>query len=150
MSMSSEHRTVMGIDYGRVRIGIAVSDLTRSFAFGLVTLANSQKKQEAALQEIVRIAREKQVDTIVIGLPRRTDGKPGEMAAEVTEFASALAQVIDLPILFEDERYSSKIARGSLAEAGVRGRKVRSVIDQRAAEIILQSYLDRNRRQGGL
>lgn len=135
----------MGIDYGKARIGVAVSDPLRTFAFGQKTIFLKKQSLEAAIREIAAMALEKRVALIVIGLPNRTDGKASDMAESVRRFAALVADATGCPIEFEDERFTSKMAHGSLAEAGVHGRRVRSIIDQRAAEIILQSYLDRNR-----
>lgn len=138
-------RPAMGIDYGKVRIGVAFSDLTRSFAFGQKTIANSRKKTDEVIAELVTLAKERDVDTIVIGLPARTDGKESDMANEVRAFADQLAEAVDCRLIFEDERFTSKIAQDNFRETGLSSRKARDVIDQRAAELILQSYLDKNR-----
>lgn len=137
---------LMGIDYGKARIGIAITDPLRTFAFGHKTIFLKKTTRTAAIEDIAALALEKNVAAIVVGMPNRTDGKVSELAEEVKSFAASLADLCGCPIHFEDERFTSKIAHGSLAEAGVRGRKVREIIDQRAAEIILQSYLDRTRQ----
>lgn len=143
--MTTKNRPAMGIDYGRVRIGVAFSDLTRTFAFGHKTIENSKKKEADALSEIAALAKERDVDTIVIGKPTRTDGKRSETALLVEAFSAKLAELVSCEIVFEDERFTSKIAEANFRETGISSKKARAVLDQRAAELILQSYLDRNR-----
>lgn len=141
----SAYRPAMGIDYGKVRIGVAFSDLTRSFAFGYKTITNGRNKTDEVIAEIASLAEARDVDTIVIGLPSRTDGRESEMTEEVRNFADKLAAAVDCRLLFEDERFTSKIAQDNFRDLGVSSKKARAVLDQRAAELILQSYLDKNR-----
>lgn len=135
----------MGIDYGKARIGIAISDLSRTLAFGVKTIDNKRQGKDQALAEIVTLIKERSVSTVVIGLPRRTDGKATEMVDLVLDFATNLRALISCEVLFENEQFTSKIALDNLHDAGVKKRKIKGVLDQRAAELILQSYLDRTK-----
>ena len=135
----------MGIDYGKARIGIAISDLSRTFAFGVKTIDNKHQGRDQALAEIVALISERKVSTVVIGLPRRTDGRETEMVDLVLAFAAKLRLHVSCEVLFENEQFTSKIALDNLHDAGVKKRKIKGILDQRAAELILQSYLDRNK-----
>ena len=87
-----------------------------------------------------------QITKIVLGYPERTDGKPSEAAARVDEFRTRLAEATSIPIVYQDERYSSSVANQYLSKRGIyRGAKRREVIDQVAAEVILRDYLDDER-----
>jgi len=142
----------LGIDFGRVRIGLAISDPTGTLARGFRTIHRRRSDEETreSVTEIAAIVREEQVMAIVLGLPRRTDGQPSEMAVEVRAFAALLAEATGIEPQFIDERYTSVLAERTLSDAPGRkhkGKGRRAVIDQVAAEIILQDYL--NRRNDG-
>lgn len=137
---------VLGIDHGTVRIGLALSDELGMIANPLETLDAGP----AAEEEIAEIARRKRVSEVVIGLPLRMGGERGEAAARVERFAERLRKLLPsgLPVVFVDERLSSKAARESL---GFRrkpvSREEKRLVDRVAAVAILQDYL--NTRQGG-
>lgn len=129
---------ILGIDHGDVRIGIAMSDETAFLASPLATIQNTK----AAIGEIVALVVEYRVETIVIGLPRNMDGSYGPATVKVRAFAELLKEQIDVPIVEWDERLSTVSAHNALREAGLDGRKRKGVVDQVAARIILQNYLD--------
>ncbi|MDD2213226.1 MAG: Holliday junction resolvase RuvX [Oscillospiraceae bacterium] len=135
---------ILGIDYGRSRIGVAVSDPLGITARGLETVRWNGRDQAAAVRRISELAREQQICAVVIGLPRRTDGKAGESAEAARAFADSLTESLGLEPVFWDERYTTVMAQRTLLEVGYRKNK-RDVIDQVAAEIILQEYLDKQR-----
>ncbi|MDA0811729.1 MAG: Holliday junction resolvase RuvX [Verrucomicrobia bacterium] len=132
----------LGIDYGEARIGLAISDDLGMMAHPLETV--DVAKVESAETRIAEIAREKRVDKIVMGLPLRMDGSEGPAVGKVKAFTERLRSRIDqrIEVIFVDERLSTVEAQRSLHEAGRTVRNSRSIIDQAAACIILQDYLD--------
>ena len=134
----------MALDYGEVRIGIAFSDLLNIIANGYETY--TRRTLDKDLEYLSTLAKEREVDTIVMGLPINMDGTEGERALATREFADKLHEASGLPIVFIDERLTSVSAERMLIEADVRRENRKKVIDKVSATIILQSYLDRNSR----
>lgn len=133
----------MALDVGDVRIGIAVSDMLKMIANPIETYRT--RGQENDVRYIADIAKTQEAELIVIGLPLKMDGSESEQTAKTRLFAGALAEVCDVPQIFQDERLSSITAENILIEADMRREKRKQVIDRVAAGIILQSYLDRKR-----
>jgi putative Holliday junction resolvase len=136
---------VVGLDVGERRIGVAISDATRTLARPVGTVRIASLDQAAAVigRDIDRFAREEDgVDTVVVGLPRRLDGTANEMTARVEAFAAQLRQRTGQAVVLQDERLSSIEAESRLAsrERDWRVRKAR--LDSAAAAVILQDYLD--------
>ena len=137
---------IVGLDIGERRIGVAVTDVTRTLARPLGVLRPGGLDADAvqvAADEIARLAREEDgVVSIVVGLPRRLDGTSTDMTRRVEQFARQLATRTSLPVSLQDERLSSREAESRLAlrEKDWRVRKQR--IDAAAAAVILQDYLD--------
>ena len=137
---------IVGLDVGQRRIGVAISDTTRTLARPLTVLSRSGSQPDLvalAGAEIVRLAAEEDgVQAVVVGLPRRLDGSPNEMTPRVSAFADALRERLGLPVVLQDERLSSREAESRLAlrEKDWRVRKQR--LDAAAAAVILQDYLD--------
>lgn len=134
----------MALDYGEVRIGIAFSDLLNIIANGYETY--TRRTLDKDLEYLSTLAKDREVDTIVMGLPINMDGTEGERALATREFADKLHEISGLPIAFIDERLTSVSAERMLIEADVRRENRKKVIDKVSATIILQSYLDRNSR----
>ena len=133
---------VLGLDLGQARIGVAISD---SQGLVAVPLGTVHTGAPADLKAIAAIAREQTVDRIVVGLPLALSGRKGEAADHAERFAEALRGFLGLPVDLQDERLTTVEAERSLGAAGVRGRGRRAVVDQTAAAIILQAYLDARR-----
>ena len=133
-------KRVLGIDYGKARIGIAVSDELQMLAHPAETI--SAARTPDSLGRIAAIAREKNVERIIVGLPRHMNGSMGESAEEVQSFAEKLREVVPCEVLTWDERLSTVAAHRALREAGKSSRQTRGYIDQVAAQILLQGYLD--------
>jgi putative Holliday junction resolvase len=137
---------VAALDVGERRIGVAVSDLTRTLArpVGVVqTSGLDGDAVERAVAELARLAAEEDgLASLVVGLPRRLDGSPSDMTPRVQAFAAALGVRMALPVILQDERLTSREAESRLAlrEKDWRARKKR--LDAAAAAIILQDYLD--------
>jgi len=133
----------MAVDLGDVRIGVALSDETGTLASGLVTLKSAGPRKDA--QALSALAREHGVGEVVVGLPLRLDGSLGSQAEKVVAFVERLRRALRLPVVTRDERLSSVAAGDRLAEAGVRRRDRKALIDQAAAAVILQEHLDERR-----
>lgn len=142
-------RRVLGLDVGERRIGVALSDAGGHLASPLTTIGAQPQAQ--ALEHIVRLAREYGVSEIVVGLPLTLRGEIGPQANSVRAFAATLEAVVNLPIQLFDERLTTAAAEQLLRDLGVKPEKRKQQIDQVAASIILQDYLDhmRNRNNGG-
>ncbi len=134
---------VVGIDPGAARIGIAISDDARSIAFPRETVRASGGWAEAA-ERVREALADEEVALLVVGLPLRLDGTEGEAARRARGFGEALRTVFDVDVVFWDERLTTVAAERSLSEMGRRGAKRREVVDQSAATILLQGYLDAN------
>jgi len=135
-----EARRILGLDMGEKRIGLAVSDPLGITAQGLEVW--SRRNRQADLDHLLQVAREYQVQQIVVGLPRHMDGRPGDAAAGIMEFAGALAEALGVEVIPWDERLTTAAAERVLIQADLSRRRRRQVVDQVAAVLILQSYLD--------
>jgi putative Holliday junction resolvase len=131
---------LLGVDYGSVRIGLALSDPERKIASPLATYARRDWSGDA---EFFRglIAGE-QIAQIVVGLPVHTDGREGQKAQEARAFGRWLAEVTGLPVAFWDERFTTVEAEAALWDAGLTHRKRKERRDRVAAQMMLQAYLD--------
>ncbi|MGH9704438.1 MAG: Holliday junction resolvase RuvX [Candidatus Acidiferrales bacterium] len=138
---------ILALDYGRSRIGIAVSDELRISARPLETLEHVNRRKD--VQRLREIARKQQARKILVGHPVHLNGVPGEMAEEAARFARRLGKELGLPVELVDERLTSWEAAQSMAETrpaarrGSAGR--RKALDQVAAAVMLREYLDRER-----
>lgn len=142
----------MGVDVGKVRVGVAVSDPDGILATPLVTVARDMDAAPDAvpgdIAELVRLAGEHEAVQIVVGLPLRLNGAEGPAAIDIRAYSDRLSRAVGcVPIVLTDERMSTVVATRRLAERGVRGKRQRAVVDQAAAVEILQSWLDAQRRQ---
>jgi putative Holliday junction resolvase len=132
--------TVLAFDFGEIRIGAAVGDTAIGIAHPLTTInAADKKRRYAALDKLVQ---EWQPARLVVGLPAHLDGVEHELSRLARKFARELGARFGLPVEVVDERLTSAAAESSLAEAGVVSRKRKPLIDQVAAQHILQAYLD--------
>ena len=138
---------VLGIDVGRRRIGLAISDPTGTLARPLTTLTVSgDDGVERVAAEIARLSHEDDgLGAIVVGIPARLDGSPTTESANVQTFIAALKTRTAIPIVGEDERLTSREAESRLALRERDWKKRKSRLDAAAAAIILQDYLDRRR-----
>jgi putative Holliday junction resolvase len=135
---------VMGVDVGSVRVGLALSDPTGTLASPLETLKRA--KDGSDLDRLVALVMEHEVTEVVVGEPVHLSGASGASAQDAGEYAQALAdRIADVPVHLIDERLSTVTAASHLREGGVDSRKQRSVIDQAAAVVILQQFLDGRR-----
>ena len=133
-------KIIIGVDFGDVRTGLAVSDATGAFAFPLHTF--EAKGLAKAAQNIIDAAKEKNAESIVIGLPKNMDGTEGSRAKRCRDLKDELLKSFDGEIVMCDERLSTMQAANALNVTNTRGKKRKAVIDTVSAVIILQSYLD--------
>src|SRR5439155_7353575 len=130
---------ILAIDFGRARIGAAISDELQLLAHPLETIAANERP----IARITEIVRERNVDHVVVGVPRQLSGKIGDAATEALLFAEKLRAILPCPVIAWDERLTTVAAHRALREAGKKTRATRDYIDQVAAQMILQGYLDR-------
>jgi putative Holliday junction resolvase len=137
---------VLAIDYGHKRIGLALSDPTGLLARPWKTLqrrGGPARVADALAAEVRRLAAEDDgLAAIVIGLPRRLDGSPTDQTSEVEKLATALRDRLNVPVVFQDERLSSREAESLLARRIKDWRERKPLLDAAAAAVILQDYLD--------
>lgn len=137
---------LLGIDHGDSRIGLSISDELASFAHPYRTL----QRDKRVFHEIRQIVERERITGIVIGLPKNMDGTLGQSAAKAKAFGGELALVIPaINILFWDERLTTLEAQRALHAAGKNAKQSKKMIDQVAAQILLQSYLDSLRWAAG-
>lgn len=123
----------LGIDYGDKRIGIAVSDDSGMLAFPFSTVENTP----AAFSEIQRIVKEEKAEMVIVGMPMSFSGGVSHQAQAVRRFGDTLAGALPCPVAYENELFTTTMAERSGAS--------KATVDQSAAAIILQSWIDRNK-----
>ncbi|MBO8474194.1 MAG: Holliday junction resolvase RuvX [Bacteroidetes bacterium] len=135
---------IIGIDYGRKRVGVAVSDPLGIFASALDTVHSAK-----IIEYLELYSQKEKVVKFVVGYPVNMDGRPSEAARDVQAFLNRLAKVFpDIPVELEDERFTSVLAHRAMIDAGMKkkDRMDKNSVDKISAAIILQSYLDRTRK----
>ncbi len=142
----AEMSRIVGIDPGEARIGVAVSDEEASIAFPRETILARGGVAEAA-RRVREALVDDEVSLAVVGLPLRLDGREGEAARRAKRFGEALRAALEVEVVYWDERLTTVAAERSLREMGRRGAKQREVVDQSAATILLQGYLDANKSE---
>lgn len=129
---------ILGVDHGETRIGIALSDPSAILASPLCVVAGGAR----AAEDVAELAVRHDVRAVVVGLPRNMNGSYGPAADKVRCFIQDLRERLAVPVIEWDERLSTVSAHKVLREAGLNGRRRKGVVDQAAAQIILQNYLD--------
>ena len=140
----------LALDVGTRTIGVAVSDPLGIIAQPVTTIQRTGRKADTAA--VMAIVVEREVGAVVVGLPLRQDGTEGDSAKEARRQAVAVENAIgeadlQVPVLFQDERYTTAQAERSLIKQGMRRKKRKKVIDQIAAVLILQSHLEAGGRR---
>jgi putative holliday junction resolvase len=134
---------VLALDWGTVRVGVAISDPEGKMAFPL----DRPVKSSDAANEIKKICEQNQVEKILLGMPYKLDKGKGQSSDQVKAFQGKLEQKINLPVELLDERFSTVAAGRLLTEQGLSQKDQREIKDNIAAQIILQQYLDSNNKQ---
>ena len=134
---------ILGLDYGSVTVGVAVSDALRVTAQPLETITRKdENKLRQPCARIEQLIAEYEVESIVLGYPKNMNDSVGERAKKTEEFKAMLERRTGLPVTLWDERLTTVAAERVLMESGVRRENRKAVIDQVAAALILQGYLD--------
>ncbi|MFN2540643.1 MAG: Holliday junction resolvase RuvX [Chthoniobacterales bacterium] len=131
-------RPILAIDLGKARIGVALSDELQLLGHPLETIPAGKDP----IGRIAAVVRERKIDKVVVGIPRRLSGEIGPAATEALKFVEKLRTVLPCPVVTWDERLSTAEANRALRDAGKKTRATRAYVDQVAAQLILQSYLD--------
>ncbi|MBE5735277.1 MAG: Holliday junction resolvase RuvX [Clostridiales bacterium] len=139
--MDNNYYKIMALDFGDVRIGVALSDMTRTIASGYenYTRCNDEDKD---ISHIMDIAKSNNVKLIVMGIPYNMDGTESNQTLKTKAFAEKLSAISGIEIKFQDERLTSKLAERMLINADVSRMKRKNVLDKLSATIILQDYLN--------
>ncbi len=143
--MNSEYTRYLGIDYGSVRIGLALSDPLKIIASGFTTIQNDDR----CLEKILSIIKEQNVDKIIVGKPLNLKGEMGTKAEEVLQFVKKLQEITSIEIHQIDERFTSVMAQASILAMGTPKKKRqqnKGKVDEVASAILLQGYLDTVKR----
>jgi putative Holliday junction resolvase len=135
---------VLGLDLGSRRIGVAVSDSTRTLASPVTVITRGRRIHDDHAA-IAALAREYHVGEIVVGLPLALSGQEGPAAQSVRAEVAQLERLVDVPVTMCDERFTTVAAERNLSARGVKTRRQRPVIDQEAATVLLQGWLDQVR-----
>jgi len=144
MAISSPHRTtVLAFDFGLMRIGVAVGDVTIGVAHPLEIIHGESNEQKFGA--IAALIAEWQPGALVVGIPLHLDGTEHDMTLRCRKFSRQLEGRFNLPVALVDERLTSESASQDLREMGIKGRKQKAMLDQVAAQLILQTYLDENK-----
>jgi len=136
------NRTI-GIDYGRARVGVAVSDPLGIFASPMETVPSAK-----IIEYLQKYAEKETIERFVVGYPINLNGRPSEAAADVDKFLKALAKAFpDIPVSLEDERFTSVLAHRAMIDGGMKKseRRDKASVDKISAAIILQSYIDKKK-----
>lgn len=133
---------IIGLDYGRARIGIAYSDERRLIASPLQAILCRKNRQETLKLLKESLLPIGSFDAVIVGLPLLLDGSRGEMASEAEQFGNAVAEFLQVPCMFWDERLTSAQADRMLKEAGLSRKQRAGVSDSLSAVLILQNYLE--------
>ena len=132
---------VIGLDVGERRIGVAVSDPLGIISQGVTVI--ERKDLQSDIEEIIRIAGDYEAQSVVVGMPINMDGTRGKSAEKVSEFVAVLESSIKIPVATYDERLSTKESEKFLISSDVSRKKRKAVVDKIAAQLILESYLER-------
>ena len=132
----------LGIDYGTKRCGLAISD-----GIGLTARPLEVVSRDDVVDRVVAVVDECGVGGIIIGMPTGMGGQEGNSAEGARELGAEIAEVTQIEVEYVDERFTSRLAEGSLLESGMKRRDRRETVDKVAAAIILQTYLDRHYRE---
>ncbi len=138
--VSPRSSAVLGFDFGLKRIGVAVGDVTIGVAHPLETISGESNEHRFGV--IAVLIAEWQPGALVVGLPLHLDGTEHEMTLRCRRFSRQLEGRFGLPVVLVDERLTSEAASQDLREMGIGGRRQKAMLDQVAAQLILQTYLD--------
>ncbi len=139
-------KRILAIDYGDVRMGLAVNDALGITAQGICSFKRTSLKND--MVKIKGVIASHHIEEIIVGMPYTLRGEKGSKAKEVDAFISVIKQHVPLPVIEWDERYTTVQAQEVLDSAGVKWKKKKSVVDMLAATFILESYMENIRGRG--
>ena len=137
----------LGLDLGSKTLGIAISDLTGMIATILTTLNFKDENYDELIEKLLPIIKENNIDKIVLGYPKNMDNSIGKRAEITLEFKEKLETISGLEVILQDERLTSVISNQVMIMADVSRKKRKKKVDGIAAQLILQSYLDKIRKE---
>lgn len=140
-----EKGRILAIDYGEVRIGLAISDPLRIFAFPLMVI--DLRKTPDFIKSIESIIKEKEVKKIIIGFPLKLDGSEGIQTEKVKKFVEEIKQKIEIDTEMVDERLTTTLAQRFLKNIGIDRKKQKNIIDEVAASKLLETYLEMEKKK---
>lgn len=137
---------IMGLDVGSKTVGVAITDLLGWTAQGLEVIQINENKEQFGLQRMGELVEEYEVESFVIGLPKNMNGSIGERAEASMVYGEKLKEQFDLPVMYQDERLTTmQVNRMMIEEGDVSRRKRKAVVDKLAAQMILQTYIDKQK-----
>ncbi len=139
----------LALDLGDASLGIAISDAHGMLARGLENARFASGDYAAMTERVSEVLADEPVDEIILGYPRNMDGTRGEQAEKVEAFKALLETRVDVTITLYDERLTTRMAASRMREAGRSRKKRQRTLDQEAAVVLLQDYLDKERDDGG-
>jgi putative Holliday junction resolvase len=133
---------VLAVDYGKSRTGLAVTDELQLIAGGLTTVDTN-----SVIQYILDYVKREPVELIVVGLPKQMNNQPSENMARIEPFVNRLRKLVDIPVEYYDERFTSVLAHQAILQSGIgkMARRNKELVDEISATIILQSYMESKR-----
>ena len=134
---------IISVDLGKARTGLAISDKTGFLASPLMMI--EEKSPQKILEKVSQAVASNKAELVVVGLPKNMDGSEGDSAKSAREFTDRLSELSGIKTIMQDERGTTITAHGYLSARDVKGKKRKAQVDQVAAAIILQDYLDSNR-----
>ncbi len=137
----------LGLDLGTRTLGISMSDITRTIATSFKTIKFPEAEYDTLIEPLKDIVNEYQIEKIVLGLPKNMNNSIGDRARTTLEFKALLEEKLKLEVIMQDERLSTVEATNYLLEADLSRKKRKTKVDAVAANIILQTYLDREREE---
>ena len=133
---------ILGLDLGTRTIGIAISDSLEMIASSVETFRFKENDFDSAIKRVEEIVKEKKVYKIVLGFPKHMNGDIGDKALLCEDFGNRLKNLLEIEVVLEDERWTTKLAENRLLEFDLSRNKRKKIIDKMAAVVILQNYLD--------
>lgn len=135
----------LGLDLGTRTLGIAISDLTHTISTTYKTIRYQEEDYDFLLQQLKEIIELEKIEKIILGLPKNMNNTIGESASRCLEFKDKIEKQLNIEVIMQDERLTTIEATNYMIEANMSRKKRKQKIDSLAANIILQTYLDRKR-----
>lgn len=132
----------LGLDLGDASLGVAISDREKKFARGVENFKFTRGETHTALEKVLEYIDKEPIDTIVLGYPINMNGSVGPQAQKAIDFKKRIENASEVPVVLYDERLSSTMAKKTMVEAKKKKKQRQKTVDQTAAVIILQNYLD--------